>query len=552
MNAVVERASKRLKEKESKIALHLERANRIYEGANKVQQQLMRDTAKRRSTRCPRRAGKSFGFTSVALEFGERNPGSRLLIISLTLKSTKENYWAGAPGGIFTQNALYDLGLTFNQSDIVWYHENGSRGRLAGAETRADIEYLRGAAAEADVVIIDECKSFSPSLLAELIRDIIEPGLLTRDGILIMGGTPGSVPSGPFYHATQLGLFYDEARTSPTCLPWNKHPGGDSKIWSLHTWSMKENTAKKHQWALALQNKKDNGWTDDNPRWRREYLGEWVTDASELVYYGYTRMKAQGKSMWNPVQTVDNPTGLPQDLGPWRLIVGLDFGYEDDNALVVAAYSDTVKELRQVYNFKSPHLTIDQFETEIWHAIHMFGYPEVIVADAGALGKTIVETLNGRGLSIIAAEKREKYDYIELVNSDFLSSKIRIIENSDLDDEMSILQWDLEKARGKGIGGSENDDQSVNPEKKYLVRTGKLREDPSCANHLCDAFLYLWRYSNHYWAEPVNAHLEVGTPEYYQARENARLAEIRKERRLETNTLSRLRDQDRKKWSRML
>ena len=33
---------------------------------------------------------------------GERFPGSRILIISLTLKSTKENYWAGSPSGLFT------------------------------------------------------------------------------------------------------------------------------------------------------------------------------------------------------------------------------------------------------------------------------------------------------------------------------------------------------------------------------------------------------------------------------------------------------------------
>lgn len=532
MNAVVAKAAKRIRDKDEKATLHEQAATRILEGANPVQRALILDQAKKIGVRCPRRAGKSFGLCSKVLHYGELHPGSRLLIVSLTLKSTRENYFSGAPGGVFAQNALYKLGLEFNQADVVWYHQNGSRGRLAGAETRADIEYLRGAAAEADIIVIDEAKSFSPRLLDELVRDIIEPGLLTREGTLVMGGTPGSVPFGPFYEATQLGQFYDTDKKRPTALDYRKHPGGDSLVWSLHSWSMKDNEAKEHQWAAALRNKEARGITDNNPLWRREYLGEWVTDVTELVYHGFT--KNREKCIWTPEQTPLNPTGLPPELGPWRAVMGLDFGYEDDCAIVMAAYSETVKEFRQFYNFKSPHLTVDDFEQEIWYAINRFGYPEVTVGDAGALGKTIVETLNSRGLGIVAAEKREKYDYIELINSDFDSGKVKIIERSDLDDEMSILQWDLSKDKSR--------------DHRMLVRTGKLREDPGCANHLCDAMLYAWRYSNHYWAEPANLVVEYGTPEWYQAQENAKLAEIRKEKRLENKNMSLLREKDRQKW----
>jgi hypothetical protein len=133
-------------------------------GPPKIHQKLfLLDPAKYKSLRCPRRAGKSFAMAALAVFIGESRPNSRILIISLTLKSTKENYWSGSPSGIFTMDRLFDLGLKYHHTDLVWHHTNGSRGRLAGAETRADIEYLRGAAAEADVVLIDECKSFARS-----------------------------------------------------------------------------------------------------------------------------------------------------------------------------------------------------------------------------------------------------------------------------------------------------------------------------------------------------------------------------------------------------
>lgn len=50
---------------------------------------------------------------------------------------------------------------------------------------------------------------------------------------------------------------------------------------------------------------------------------------------------------------------------------------------------------------------------------------------------------------------------------------------------MSMLQWDLTQAS-----------------KDLLAKQGKLREHYDLDNHLCDAFLYLWRFSNHFWGAP--------------------------------------------------
>lgn len=510
----------------------VDKAELILQGANPVQRELILDQHLYIGARCPRRSGKTFAVTSKALHLGESKPGSRVLIISLTLKSTVENYWSGAPGGLFAQNERYELGLKFNTTHHTWVHPNGSRGMLRGAETKADIEHLRGAAAEADLVILDECKSFAPALLDDLIENVIEPGLMTRNGQLLMVGTPGSIPIGQFYQATCLlaripaPLGEDLQRTIPTCIHYAERlaPGpayqGLSEVelhdlFSLHTWTIEDNLAVPGQWARALSIKRRKGYGDDHPVWRREFLGEWVSDANDLVY-AFAKMQAEAKCIWQPDFEANALTGLDEKDGPWHLLMGLDLGFVDDSALVLVAYSESLQELRHVYDFKAPGLDAQAFAEEVLGTIDTYGQPEMVVADVGGGGsKMIIEMLNQRyGLAIQPASKREKQDHIELINGDFHANRVKIIPNSDLAHELCGLQWDLS-----------------NDSKVILSRTGRLREDPSCPNHLCDALLYVWRFSYHYYAKPREEQVVKGSPEWWTAYEKEQLERARARRR---------------------
>lgn len=275
-------------------------------------------------------------------------------------------------------------------------------------------------------------------------------------------------------------------------------------LWRLHYWSIKDNTGPKNaaqQWIRALADKERAGWSDDDPAWRREYLGEWVTDSTDLVYSwaGYKE-----SCIWQPEKSKSNPSGLPHDLGPWHFVLGIDLGFVDDSALVLCAYSEQLNELRHVYDFKSPGLTIDDFIDELFNVIDRYGRPEAIVADtAGGGSKMLVETINQRyGLGVEPAKKTEKQDHIELVNSDFALGRIKILPDSDLAHELSGLQWDLSK-----------------DSKIKLLRTGRLREDPACPNHLCDALLYLYRYSYHFWSQPIERGPDANTADWWKLQE---------------------------------
>lgn len=543
------RIAKRQAAAEADKERQVEKSWLIYEGANPVQRALIDDKSLYVGAVCPRRSGKTFSVVSKALHLGESKPGARILIISLTLKSTIENYWSGAPGGLFSQNHRYDLGLQFNTTHHTWIHKNGSRGVLKGAETKADIEHIRGAAAEADLVIIDECKSFAPAHLDDLIENVIEPGLLTRNGQLIMIGTPGSLPMGPFYQATCLLARVGEGpEERPTCIRWQDkaNPGlayekltaaEIQDLCSMHSWTIQDNLAAPGQWARALKIKARKGYDDDHPTWRREYLGEWVGDASDLVY-AYTQAKAKGVEVnWRP--DFEYQHGLDPKQGPWHMLLGLDLGFVDDSAMVVTAYSETLKELRHVYEFKAPGLDSQAFIEEVLSIIEAFPSIEYVVADyAGGGAKMLLETLNQRyGMSIQPAEKKFKNDHIDLLNGDFLTGRIKILAGSDLEVELGGLQWDLS-----------------NDAKHILARTGRLREDPSCPNHLCDAFLYIWRFAHHYWAQPLMKGPAPNTPEWFEAEEAAAIEKYIQNRKLGVQNLSGLdrlakdRPQTRETW----
>jgi len=541
------RIARRFAEVEEREAIREARIQAIYDGANPVQRSLIDDPHRYIGAVCPRRSGKTFSVTSKVLHFAECNPGARILIISLTLKSTVENYWDSSPGGLFMQNERYDLGIVFNTSRHSWKHENGSRGLLAGAETKADIERLRGAAAEADIVIIDECKSFAPAHLQDLIDNVVLPGLMTRNGQLIMIGTPGSIPMGPFYEATcVLARRGEGEEAKPTCIPWQEwdNPGPAYAklteqewfgIFSMHHWTIEDNLAAPGQWARAKLIKSQKGWGDDHPIWRREFLGEWVGDAADLVYAYMQARAAHIPSIvnWTPDYSF-GLTGLNPSEGPWHLLLGLDLGFVDDSAMVLVAYSETLKELRHVMDFKRPGMDSQAFTEVVLEIIDQYGLPEMIVADyAGGGAKMLLETINQRyGLSIQPAEKRSKVDHIDLLNGDFLTGRVKIIHGSELEVELMGLQWDLS-----------------NDAKHILARTGRLREDPSCPNHLCDALLYIWRFAYHFYAEPHQVGPERGSKEWLQLQEDAEIERYIARRKLGLDSsadyLARVRAHDR-------
>lgn len=423
-------------------------------------------------------------------------------IITLTLRSAKRLYW----DPLREMNSRYGLNLEFRLSENAVYFPNGSKVFLNGAENMKDIEKLRGGSYK--LVLIDECKSFDIYVFRELVDDILRAATNDCNGTICVIGTPGSILEGPFYEATCPGLKDEDGdlitRTFSDPEPfWEANPDKLHR-WSRHSWSVQENVHCPQIWQDFLEDKKRKKWSDDNPTWQREALGRWVSMGETSVYALNSLVANDGgpskcRAVWQKGRGDKfNENGLSKDR-EWRYLLGMDLGFNDDLAIVVVAYCPTINCLYQVYEFKAQHMIVPQIASLIKRIQKQFDI-EAMVADTGNLAKMVIETLNTQyGFFFEPAEKSEKFDYIELFNSDMYDGKLKILHNSELYREMMHLQWDL-----KGFNN-----------KRDATRRGKLKEDPKQDNHLCDAILYTWRFSLHHFSREAEPELEVDTTEYW-------------------------------------
>jgi hypothetical protein len=437
----------------------------------------------------PRRSGKSYIGGAGAIHLCLKKPGARVMIIGLSLNSAKQSFWR-IMDGIVTN---YGLDVEFNRTDLSLTFANGSYIRLYGAETEDRIERIRGD--EFDLAIVDEAASFSPHVLSYLIHEVLDPAVGTRSGEIWMIGTPGHMFESEFFLATNPGeqRRIEGKKQGPPVGRWYKVGDGvqEEALWSTHKWTMADNTKVKleelpdgtkvsKQWLRALLKKKRMGWRDDHPSWRREYLGEWTVDEDGLVYaLGGLRYSDPARVVWVP-ETTDN-FGLP--LGEWSLLLGIDLGFEDPTAFVVCAVSSARQEMRELHSERHQHLTLSGVRDVYLKLLRQYGAFDAVIVDPSA--KQSVETLmTDYGIPCVAAERTSKMAYIQALNSDFHSGRIKILEGSPLCEEMTKLAYDLS-----------------NGAKEELSRKGTLRENPKMDNHCSDAFLYLWRYSCHRWED---------------------------------------------------
>jgi hypothetical protein len=107
------------------------------------------DQSRRKAVICPRRAGKSWSCLSYSYITCLEKPWSNVIVIGLTLKSLKGIYWERVLPIFERQFGVQTLK---HHTEMKVRFPNGSLITFAGAETKAEIEKLRGQAY--DLVVI--------------------------------------------------------------------------------------------------------------------------------------------------------------------------------------------------------------------------------------------------------------------------------------------------------------------------------------------------------------------------------------------------------------
>jgi len=134
----------------------------------------------------------------------------------------------------------------------------------------------------------------------------------------------------------------------------------------------------------------------------------------------------------------------------------------------------------------------------------------------GANKQAVEEIQKRHSIPLIAADKRGKEDFIEIMNAELIKGTILVntLQCTALLDEWQNLVWKMKN------------------EKPVLPKV----ENPSCDNHIADATLYAWRYCYQYlsetpkeqpkrgtaaWAEQEVSAMEQAAQEYFEAQEAA-------------------------------
>ena len=423
------------------------------------QQALLRDPHRRKCGMCGRRSGKTTAVTRGVTQTALDNPRSITVYLARTRDNAKKLVW----GPLKLLNVKYGLRCEFRETELRMVFPNRAELWLCGADKAADIEKLRGHAFH--MVVVDEAQSFGHHL-ESLIEEVLGPALADHRGTLILIGTP---------NATRTGYFY-EATEGKRAFAWNTHRWTvlDNPMYPEFVRFRKENPDldwQKYARRWLKEYREENGWSPNNPKYQREWLGRWVVDAENRVYHRFD-------------EEVNTISARPD--GEYQYVLGIDFGYEDATAFVDAAYSKHDPRVYFERAVKRKGMIISDIVDEIQRRMRDRQYVR-IVADCAGPGKMIAMEISKRhGIPVKAADKRDKHGAIELLNSDFHEGKALVLaESHELSEEMLVLQW----------------------------YGGQRQENPSQDNHLCDAMLYAYKECFHYASSPAPSKPKPGSQE---------------------------------------
>lgn len=404
-----------------------------------------------------RRGAKSYTDGIYLLKEAIETPGSNCLYLGLTRLSAKGIIWKDVLKHI---DERCRLGVKFNETELTATTQNGSVIYCAGVDVDEN-ERKKLFGRKYKLIVVDEAALYGIDL-RDLVYVVLRPALADLRGTAVLSGMASNITRGLFYDITT----------------------GKEQGWSLHQWSAHDNPHVAKQWQeeldfIALHQPA----LTQSARYRQAYLNEWVVDEEKLVY------------RFSDVKNTYLERPKVREEG-WSYVLGVDLGWEDDNAFVLTAFHENLPELYVIRTYNKPKMTFDQVVVKIQEFMNDPHFPpsKVIVDGANKQG---VETMRIRShIPFEFADKQGKVDFIEILNGDFVQSKIKI--NSQCHELISELKALIWKTDGEII---------VLPKK----------EEPRLPNHLCDAFLYAWRNGYHYHSEPVKKSLIVGSREWYLA-----------------------------------
>jgi hypothetical protein len=486
---------------------------------------VIEDQHRKQALLTSRRAGKTSGMQRKFGRGALLNQRARYLYLALSRPTAEEILWD--PLKQFADE--FEIPATFYESSLTMeFKDTGSTLQLLGADDKKECDKKRGQKYHGAGV--DEAASFPGKMLKYLLDEVLRWALMDFRGWLALVGTPGNLLVGPFYAATREGAprtrkwgdreKQEWSHAVCTCSLGTANPC-TAFAWSMHSWGLIDNIAQPHLWMEALAEKEQEGWTDENPIWQREALGRWAADDTGRVYrYREHIVDEEGKSRdWNTWHQLPkskaNPFGLPEG-HKYHFVLGGDLGSrkstkdkanriladddtpggtrmdrEDRNKTILElfAYADTSPNFIHAHERVVPPDPVKGSITRLAEEIKDIE-AQCGAYDGATLDAIVIDDGNRSGGGMICdelaavhevpaqkADKANKANAIELVNSDLVDGRLKVLPGSHLKAEMETLQYD---------------------------ESGQ-KENPSQANDACDCCTYARKESLHTYGRDLPA-----------------------------------------------
>jgi len=478
------------------------------------------EIARRMTALDTRRAGKTFGGIREYVAFALENPKSRQLYINETRDEAKALAWDEPDDGIVSVLEQLDLvrgekrgdeaDYWANETELIVRFRNGSIIKLFGADDERQINKLRGR--KWHRAWVDEAQK--ARFLQQLIQQVLGASMADFQGQIWLTGTPSRDTAGYFYEVTRQD---GQPRA----------PG-----WAVHEWAVTDNpyfgrvvarddgafdvvgleglhvgtfadrsdaevAAKAERWrvtaAAALE---ENGWTEDDPDFQREWLGRWVITDANFVYpvnavaphlltFAPMRITVTGRYD-HETSMRDLPRNKRGKRMHWLFSIGLDFGFfPDPFAICMGAFSMETEVAYEMWSWKKIRTDADEQREELQYLVDNVENIASIVGDPAGQRALMKGWRERLFIPIEDAEKNEKDTWIDLMGTAIRKGRWKYREGSPLLHEHRHLVWLPVKA-GK--------------RKEHSDR--RLLDGSVPGNHCSDGGLYQWRHMTNWLARP--------------------------------------------------
>lgn len=426
------------------------------------------DPARLKALFCTRRAAKSYTGGLYLIKTALDSPGCNCLFIGLTRQSAHGIIWKDILRTLDRENRL---NIKFNETLLTATLPNGSVIWTTGADTdEQEMNKLLGK--KYKLVVVDEASMFTINM-KQLIYGVLKPAVADQRGTICLLGTASNLTR---------GLFYD--------ITTKVEPG-----WSLHQWTAYDNPHVKEQWTEEIEEiSKSRPLFKDTALFKQWYMNEWCR-AEDAIVYRYEKAR-------------NSAIGLPLFDTPWNYVLGIDLGFSPDpSAFVVGAYHplSSIMYITHAEKHHGMDVTAVCEKIKVLDSIYNF---EAKIIDGSM--KMAIEEMNTRhGVNVIPADKTGKEHWINLFNTEFIQGHIKLLpQANELAKELEELIW-------------VTDGDTIKLPRK---------EHPSLPNHLCDANLYLLRYTHSYLFKPAKGIVDWHSQERWEKEHIRKLeAQVQKE-----------------------